>query len=70
MLLDASHHLLAILGIAHGRGGTGTEMLHVIQIHEFVESLHHVHHHALAFFGYLAKGEDILTQTQWNANKQ
>ena len=62
-------HLLAVFSISHGRSGTGTEGIHIVEFHELLESLHHVEHQLLPFLGNLAEGKHILTQAQRNADK-
>ena len=69
-LLDAPHHLLAVLGVAHGRRGAGAEVLHIVQLHKLAESLHHVHHHALALLRNLAERKYVLAQSQGDADEE
>ena len=69
-LLDASHHLRTVLGVAHCRRGAGAEVLHIVQLHKLIESLHHVHHHALSLLRYLAERKNVLAQSQWDANEE
>ncbi len=60
LLLYLLEHLLAVLGIAHGRSGTGAKCLYVIEFHELLEALHHVEHHLLTFLGNLSEGKTSL----------
>ena len=47
-------YFLAVLGVSHGRSGTGAEGFHIVEFHKLLEAFHHVKHHLFAFLGYLS----------------
>lgn len=62
--MQVAQDALAVVGVAHGRGGAGAIVVHGVELHYLLERFQHVLHHAGAFLRHLAEREHVRAEAQ------
>ena len=70
LFLDHLDDVHSVHGIAHGRSGAGTVMLHAVDFHQLAVSLHQPAHPVGLFRGDFAFAEYIETQSERHTQEQ
>ncbi len=70
LLFDFFEDFFAVFRIAHGGGGAGAEVRHLVELQEVLEAFHHLDHHPAALFGDFSEREDVLSEAQGDAHEE